>query len=77
MSKGCLPNHQLPQGGKDNKGLVFIPTDKGNIVALNHADGSIAWKHKVSFALINYIQPLAGNRLLVSTMDGIVTVLEY
>lgn len=63
--------------GKDGEGLVFIPTDKGNIVALNHSDGSIAWKHKVSFALINYIQPLEGNRLLVSTMDGIVAVLEY
>lgn len=71
------PITSVPYGGKDNKGLVFVPTDKGNIVALNHKDGSIAWKHKVSFALINYIQPLEGNRLLVSTMDGIVTVLEY
>lgn len=71
------PITSVPTGGKENKGLVFVPTDKGNIVALNHTDGSIAWKHKVSFALINYIQPLAGNRLLVSTMDGIVTVLEY
>ena len=71
------PITSVPVGGKDNKGLVFVPTDKGNIVALNHADGSIAWKHKVSFALINYIQPLEGNRLLVSTMDGIVTVLQY
>lgn len=71
------PITSTPVGGKDGKGLVFIPTDKGNIVALNHSDGSIVWKHKVSIALINYIQPLPGNRLLVSTMDGIVTLLEY
>ena len=71
------PITSVPTGGKEGRGLVFVPTDKGNIVALNHSDGSIAWKHKVSFALINYIQPLEGNRLLVSTMDGIVTVLEY
>ena len=71
------PITSVPYGGKDNKGLVFVPTDKGNIIALNHTDGSIAWKHKVSFALVNYIQPLDGNRLLVSTMDGIVTMLEY
>ena len=71
------PITSVPYGGKENKGLVFVPTDKGNIIALNHTDGSIAWKHKVSFALINYIQPLEGNKLLVSTMDGIVTVLEY
>lgn len=66
-----------PYGGKENKGLVFIPTDKGNIVALNAVDGSIAWKHKVSIALINYIQPIGENRILVSTMDGFVTLLEY
>lgn len=71
------PITSVPYGGKEDKGLVFVPTDKGNIIALNHTDGSIAWKHKVSFALINYIQPLENNRLLVSTMDGIVTVLEY
>ena len=64
-------------GGKDGKGLVFIPTDKGNIIALNAVDGSIAWKYKISMALINYIQPIGDNKILVSTMDGFVTLIEY
>lgn len=63
--------------GKDDAGLLFVPTDKGNIIALNCKDGSIAWKHRFSAALINYIQPLGGNRILVSAMDGFVGVLEY
>ena len=63
--------------GKDGAGLLFIPTDKGDIIALNCIDGSIAWKHRFSMALINYIQPLGGNRILVSAMDGFVGVLEY
>ena len=63
--------------GKDGTGLLFVPTDKGNIIALNCKDGSIAWKHRFSSALINYIQPLGGNRILVSAMDGFVGVLEY
>jgi outer membrane protein assembly factor BamB len=63
--------------GKDGEGLLFVPTDKGNIIALNCKDGSIAWKHRFSSALINYIQPLGGNRILVSAMDGYVGVLEY
>ncbi len=71
------PITSVPKGGKDDKGLVFIPTDKGNIIALNAVDGSIAWKYKVSIALINYIQPIEDNRLLVSTMDGFVTLIEY
>lgn len=63
--------------GKEGAGLLFVPTDKGDIIALNCKDGSIAWKHKLSFALINYIQPLGNHRILVSTMDGFVAVLEY
>ncbi len=63
--------------GKDGEGLLFIPTDKGNIVALNCKDGSIAWKHKFSMALINYIIPLGNHRILVSAMDGFVGILEY
>lgn len=64
-------------GGKNGKGILFIPTDKGNIYALNCADGSVVWKHNVSGALINYILPIGDSQLLVSTMDGIVTLLKY
>lgn len=62
------------EGGSD---LVFVPTDKGNIIALNGSDGSVVWKHKLSNALINYIEPVAGRRILVSTMDGFVAMLQY
>lgn len=57
--------------------LVFVPTDKGNIFCLDGKDGSLIWTHKVSVALINSIIPLDGKRILVSTMDGVVTILEY
>lgn len=57
--------------------LLFVPTDKGNLFCLNAADGSPVWKHKISVALINSIVPLPGDRLLVATMDGVVTLLQY
>lgn len=57
--------------------LLFVPTDKGNLFCLNAADGSTVWKHKVSVALIGSIVPLPDNRLLVATMDGVVTLLQY
>lgn len=57
--------------------LVFVPTDKGNLFCLNASDGSVVWKHKISVALINSIVPLPERKLLVSTMDGVVTVLRY
>lgn len=65
------------KGGKNGKGILFVPTDKGNIYALNCADGSVVWKHNVSGALINYILPIGDSQLLVSTMDGIITLLKY
>ena len=57
--------------------LLFVPTDKGNLFCLNAADGSVAWKHKISVALLNSILPLPDNRLLIATMDGVVTLLQY
>ena len=66
-----------PGEGAEGSDLLFVPTDKGNIVALNGNDGSIAWKHKVSGALVNYILPLEGRKILLTTMDGIVTILKY
>lgn len=67
----------ISSGGKNNKGVLFIPTDKGNIFALNAVDGSLLWEHNLSGALINYILPIGSNQLLVSTMDGVVSLLEY
>jgi len=39
-------------------GLIFVPTDKGNIFALNATDGTVAWQYRFSIALINYIRPI-------------------
>lgn len=63
--------------GKDGLGLLFISTDKGNVFALNCSDGSVAWQHKVGGALVNYALPIGNNTVLVSTMDGVVCLLEY
>ena len=62
---------------KEGNGLVFIPTDRGEIVALSSIDGAIVWRHKVANALINYVLPLKDNQILVTSMDGTVTILEY
>lgn len=71
------PITTTPHGGKDGKGVLFIPTDKGNVFALNCSDGSVLWKHRVGGALVNYVLPIGKNQLLVNTMDGVVALLEY
>jgi len=57
-------------------GFVFVPTDKGNIFVLNEKDGSVYGIIPFSGALINYIQPAGKRRILVSSMDGKVALLE-
>ncbi|MDP3452329.1 MAG: hypothetical protein Q8R90_05185, partial [Bacteroidales bacterium] len=51
-------------------GLIFVPTDKGNVFALNAADGSVAWRYRFSIALINYVRPIGDRKILVTSMDG-------
>lgn len=60
--------------------LVLVPSDKGNLFALDKRDGHIEWIHKSSIALINPIQTWINKDtyyILLSTMDGKVELLKY
>lgn len=57
-------------------GYIFIPTDKGNIFVLNQADGTLAGVIPFSIALINLVQPVGNNSLLISSMDGRVSLMK-
>ena len=58
---------------------VIMPTDKGNIVAFDTASGIRLWARKVSNALVNPMEAWEtskGSFLLVSTMDGVVSLIQ-
>ena len=57
--------------------VVYIPSNSGVVAAVNRNDGSILWKHKISNALITSITPIANNLVIVTTMDGKVSCLEF
>lgn len=57
--------------------IVFVPSDKGVVTAVNRTDGRVLWKHKVSNSLVTNITPLTNNRVMVTTMDGKVSCLKY
>ena len=61
---------------KTKKEYLYVPTDKGNVFCFDASNGSLVWVHKISVALINSIVPLKDGKLLVSTMDGVVTILK-
>ena len=57
--------------------IIYVPSNSGVVVAVNRNDGSILWKHKISNALITNIIPVAKNKVIVTSMDGKVSFLEY
>jgi outer membrane protein assembly factor BamB/predicted MPP superfamily phosphohydrolase len=57
--------------------IVYVPSNSGIVIAVNRSDGSILWKHKISNALVTNITPVSKNKIIVTTMDGKVTCLEY
>ena len=61
----------------EKNNIVFIPGQSGITVALNRADGKIIWKHKTSNGLVTHLLPVNNKQLVVTTMDGEVTLLEY
>ncbi|MDP2887631.1 MAG: PQQ-binding-like beta-propeller repeat protein, partial [Bacteroidota bacterium] len=61
----------------ENRKLIFVPTTSGTIVAIDKTTHQVAWKYKISNALINAIQPVGENELLVTVLDGRVACLKF
>lgn len=61
----------------ENNNIVFVPTQSGVTVALNRQNGNVLWKHKTSNGLITSLYPVAKKQLLVTTMDGKVSLLTF
>jgi len=57
--------------------LVFVPTTEGIVCAIDKTTHEVAWKYKVSNALVNYILPVGEHQILVALLDGKVVCLQY
>ena len=68
-----------PTALSERDGVLYIPTDKGNIIALRASDGAFLWAHKLSIALVNPLRHLffaRKNAILASAMDGTVALMS-
>ncbi len=66
-----------PTALQEKDGVVYVPSDDGLVTAVRKTDGTILWKHKVSNSLVTNILPLGKNTLIVTTMDGKVSCLQF
>ena len=76
-AKTALEYEIAPTAIVEFQNTVYVPSDAGIVVAVNRNDGSILWKHKISNALITNILPVEKNRVIITSMDGKVTLLEH
>ena len=54
----------------EKDGVLFYPTQRGEIHAMDPLTGKILWKHRLSTALVNPVFPRSDDDLVVTTMDG-------
>jgi outer membrane protein assembly factor BamB/predicted phosphodiesterase len=57
-------------------GTVFFGTKNGMVTALDARTGRILWKHRIGVTVISTPFPLDNARVLISDLDGTLTLLE-
>lgn len=60
----------------EKDGLLFFGTRSGVVYAINPSTQQIAWAHKTDNSMVNTVRVIDKNQLIVSTMDGKVTLLS-
>lgn len=60
----------------EKDGHLFFGTKNGVVYAIDPAKQEIAWAHKIDNSMVNTVSVLDKRRLIVSTMDGKVALIE-
>lgn len=66
----------VPSMPVEHGGQVFFGTRSGVVYCIDPLQRKITWKHKLDNSMVNTVRVLDKRRVLVSTMDGKVSVLE-
>ncbi len=75
--KADLGYEIAPSPITEGNNLIFVPTTEGIVCAIDTQTHEVAWKYKMSNALVNYILPVENNQVIVSLLDGKVVCLQY
>lgn len=60
----------------EKEGQVYFGTKNGVVYSINPATQKINWAYKIDNSMVNTVRPLGGGKLVASTMDGKLVVLE-
>jgi outer membrane protein assembly factor BamB/Icc-related predicted phosphoesterase len=65
-----------PSSPVEKNGTVFFGTKNGLVYALDAATGNIRWRFKFGNTIINTVRPLSDRKVLVTSMDGKIALIE-
>ncbi|MDF2187486.1 PQQ-binding-like beta-propeller repeat protein [Paraflavitalea sp. CAU 1676] len=60
----------------EKDGQVFFGTRSGVVYAIDPQNRKVVWAHKIDNSMVNTVRVLSGKRIIASTMDGKVALLE-
>ena len=66
----------VPSMLREKSGIVYFGTRNGVVYAVNTSSRQLAWKYKVDNSMVNTVNVLDKDRIVASTMDGKVVLLE-
>jgi outer membrane protein assembly factor BamB len=61
---------------RERQGVVYVPSDKGVVSAVDRVNGKVLWQYKIAHSQLNTVLPAINNRLFVSSADGIICCLR-
>ena len=60
----------------EHDGIVYGSTKEGMIFALEAKKGQLLWRHKIGNSLISTVVPIGKHRILFTSSDGVIGMLE-
>jgi outer membrane protein assembly factor BamB/predicted phosphohydrolase len=76
--KSCGYGYDIdPSMPVERDGVVVFGTESGFVYGLDGKTGAILWERRVGVTVVNTPVPLENHRLVVSDLDGTVSLLEY
>jgi outer membrane protein assembly factor BamB len=60
----------------EKKGMIYFGTKNGAVYSINASTQKVNWVYKIDNSMVNTVLVLSDNRLIASTMDGKVVLLQ-
>jgi len=61
----------------EDNGVVYVPSNSGVLTAVDTKASKVLWKYKISNSMVTGITPFAKDKVIVSSVDGKISCLQF